>query len=221
MLIFNHISLAYQHKILLDDCSGTIQSGQRIVMTGLSGSGKSLLLKVLASLIPATQGQLTLHHQSFNDMSPAVWRSKIGFIQQVPELTEANVLANLQLPYQFNFYKNQSFDKNWHIKQLQRLGKNADFLQQSSQNLSGGERQFVNLLRCLQLSPEILLLDEPTSALDPLSRELVENLVLDWQADNPMRSLVWVSHDTQQIDKILSGFGIHWQMQAGKLCYSV
>lgn len=217
MIEFTNIRLLINDKLLLNQCTGCVQSGDIIVLTGLSGSGKSLLLQILSSLIQPTQGILTLNGRTLTDIRPMMWRNKVGFIQQQPILVDGDVLTNLQLPFSFAFYKNQTFDKDWCLAQLTRLGKTADFLSQDSQTLSGGERQLVNLLRCLQLNPQYLLLDEPTSALDPVSKQQFEAIVWDWLQQDKQRACLWISHDKQQIDKILVNGGHHWQMQQGKL----
>lgn len=217
MLKFDNICLMLDNKLLLNHCSGQVQQGEKIILTGFSGSGKSLLLKILSSLVAPTSGTITLNGKKLSEISPKNWRSNIGFIQQQPMLIDGTVLENLQLPFSFHFYKKQIFNEQWHIQQLATLGKNADFLQQNSQHLSGGERQFVNLLRCLQLNPTYLLLDEPTSALDSISKESFENLLFNWLNGNNQRACVWISHDNEQVEKILAIGGKSWRMEQGKL----
>ena len=83
---------------------------------------------------------------------------------------------------------------------LSNLGKAGDFLSKRVENLSGGEKQIVTLLRALSLSPELLCLDEPTSALDQttalrLERFLLENFTGAW---------VWVTHLPDQATRISS-----------------
>lgn len=222
MLNFQQISLVIGDKNLLQNCTATIKSGELIVLTGSSGSGKSLLLRILAGLITPTTGQLFWQtadnqEQNFSDIPPPIWRATIGFIQQTPELIDGTVLQNLQLPYTFKFYQNQKFNPNWHLARLTNLGKTHDFLQKSSATLSGGEKQLVNILRCLQLNPRLLLLDEPTSALDSHSRDLVENLVLNWQQKNPHRAMIWISHDSEQQQRFITHGATHWVMANGIL----
>lgn len=222
MLTFQNISLKINAQALLQNCFGKIQTGEFVVLTGTSGSGKSLLLRILAGLIMPTTGQLFWQNtqgqnQAFTDISPQVWRSQIGFIQQTPELMDGTVLQNLQLPYTFKFYQNQEFKEDWLLEKLSQLGKPADFLQKPATTLSGGEKQLVNILRCLQLSPQLLLLDEPTSALDSHSRDLVENLVQTWQSENPSRVVIWISHDNEQQARFIANGATHWLMDKGVL----
>lgn len=220
MLTFQNINLNIETKSLIKNASGEILPSDNIVLTGNSGSGKSLLLKILASIMAYNSGAMTWQNQSVTELSPAAWRHHIGYIHQMPALIEGNVLQNLQLPFTLKFYQNSglSFDVEWHIERLTAMGKTADFLQQPSSTLSGGERQLINLLRCLQLSPSVLLLDEPTAALDATTSQHVEQLVINWQKAAENRACVWVTHDTSQHKRLLRLNAVkNWQMNRGTL----
>ena len=81
-------------------------------------------------------------------------------------------------------------------------------------HLSGGERQLVNTLRLLQLEPRVLLLDEPTAALDVDTAAQLVALLADWVQKSKQRTVLWVTHDTQDILPLADQ---HWHMQAGVL----
>ena len=102
----------------------------------------------------------------------------------------------------------------WHIAQLEHMQRSADFLYQDTNYLSGGERQLVNTLRLLQLSPQVLLLDEPTAALDVDTSAQLVQLLMGWLQLDRRRTLLWVTHDTQDIMPYANH---HWHMQAGML----
>lgn len=216
MLLFDNISLKIDDKTLIYPTSGEVLANKLIVLTGSSGSGKSLLLRLFSSLLAPTTGQILWQNQPLSQITPSRWRSEIGFIQQHSELIDGTVLDNLALPFSLNFYKNQKFNMDFHIPLLEKLGKSTSFLQQASHNLSGGERQIVNLLRCLQLQPKLLLLDEPTSALDSHRATQVVNILIKWQ-QHSQHSIIWISHDTAQIEQLLANNAQHWQMDNGRL----
>ena len=214
--------LSSPHRALIKGVSGELLSGQITVLTGASGSGKSVLLRVLAGLLPMSTGDIHLRsdatpHQrdeSIHATSPITWRKQVALLAQQPQLLEGNVLENLKMPYALDAHQTQSFDINWHLTQLASLNKNADFLQQEANHLSGGERQLVNTLRLLQLNPRVLLLDEPTAALDIDTSAQLVSLLMRWLQANTQRSLLWVTHDTKDIMPLASR---HWHMQAGVL----
>ena len=205
---------SFDKKALINAATGTLLSGQVTVLTGHSGSGKSVLLRVLAGLSPLAAGDIYYQNSSIHDTSPIQWRAQIALLAQQPQLLEGSVLDNLQLPYTLQAYRQDHFDIDWHVDQLVQLDRPADFLQQSALHLSGGERQIVNTLRLLQLNPKVLLLDEPTSALDADTSAKLVQLLINWLHAKPQHTLLWVTHDTQDI---LSIADKHWHMQAGVL----
>jgi putative ABC transport system ATP-binding protein len=92
---------------------------------------------------------------------------------------------------------------NW----LGDFARSERLLDQSVQELSGGEQQIVALIRAMLLRPCVLLLDEPTAALDAAATEQFEQLVLSWHSDTAespaaTRGLVWTSHDVAQLRRV-------------------
>lgn len=214
--------LSPHSRILINGASGKLLSGQVTVLTGASGSGKSVLLRVLAGLLPMTTGDTYLrsdatpnqNHKSIHTASPTDWRKHVALLAQHPQLLEGSVLENLKMPYDLQAHRTQSFDMAWHISQLETLNRHSDFLQQEAHHLSGGERQLVNTLRLLQLNPQVLLLDEPTAALDIDTSAQLVNLLMNWLQADTQRTLLWVTHDTKDIMPLAHR---HWRMQAGVL----
>ncbi|PKH64192.1 ABC transporter ATP-binding protein [Psychrobacter sp. 4Dc] len=209
-------------RMLISGASGTLLSGQVTVLTGASGSGKSVLLRVLAGLLPMSNGTVRLRNDGklssdyydIHKTAPVLWRQQIALLAQHPQLLDGSVLENLQMPYQLHAHQSQTFDRDWHVAQLEHLDRSAYFLQQDAKHLSGGERQLVNTLRLLQLSPQVLLLDEPTAALDMDTSAQLVNLLISWLHADAQRTLLWVTHDTKDIMPLANR---HWHMQAGVL----
>ena len=251
MLTFDRLSITPQlserqpsPKILVNNASGQLHSGQLTVLTGASGSGKSVLLKALAGLSPIHSGEVyydsgadRIQHtghaahaphptpspylrthsptrQPLSSTTPTHWRAKVALLAQHPILIEGSALDNLKLPYRLQAHQKQRFDISWHQQQLARLGRDASLLTQTAAQLSGGERQLINTLRLLQLDPCVLLLDEPTAALDGDTAQQLIALLLYWLHESPQRTLLWVTHDTRSI---LPQADQHWQMRAGVL----
>jgi putative ABC transport system ATP-binding protein len=213
--------LSIHDRTLISGASGTLLSGQVTVLTGASGSGKSVLLRVLAGLLPMNSGTVRLHddtssnvYHDIHETAPIRWRQQVALLAQHPQLLDGSVLENLQMPYQLHAHQPQTFDRDWHVAQLEHLDRSADFLQQDAKHLSGGERQLVNTLRLLQLSPQVLLLDEPTAALDIDTSAQLVNLLINWLHADAQRTLLWVTHDTKDIMPLANR---HWHMQASVL----
>ena len=200
--------------LLLDNASGQLLAGQLTVLTGPSGSGKSVLLRLLAGLTTISTGDIHLSGTSIFATAPTHWRARIALLGQHPQLVEGSVLDNLQLPYTLNAHHHSTFDEQWHLRQLSHLQRDEQLLHQSTAYLSGGERQLINVLRLLQLQPQVLLLDEPTAALDPQTAADLIKLLVKWLHDDSNRALLWITHD---IDSIMPFADSHWHMQAGQL----
>lgn len=215
-------ALSINNRALISGASGILLAGQVTVLTGASGSGKSVLLRVLAGLLPMTTGDVWLQsdaqksdtRNSIHETAPMHWRSQVALLAQQPQLLEGSVIDNLQLPYRLANHQHKHFNIDWHIEQLEHLERTPDFLQQDANTLSGGERQLVNTLRLLQLNPQVLLLDEPTAALDVDTSAKLVHLLINWLRREPTRTLLWVTHDTQDIMPLADK---HWHMDAGVL----
>lgn len=215
-------NLSYQtsdDRILLHPTNIRVNQGDRIGLHGLSGSGKSVLLRTLALLNCPSSGEIYWQDQPISQLSGKAvqqYRTQVAYVQQQANLINGSVEDNLRLPYQLAVYHQQQADPQQWLKMLQQIERKEDFLRQESENLSGGERQLVCLMRILQLSPQILLLDEPTSALDPESTQQVEQLINHWLQNNPQRAYIWISHNPDQLQRIASQ---QWKMNAGKLYF--
>lgn len=181
---------------VLNDISFTVQKGEFLAIVGPSGSGKSTLLYCLSSLLPPTEGEVTIGGQS-----PYAWnaeklarfrRKQIGFIfQQFQLIPSLSAYDNMVLPGTLNGrrIKQEAVDAL-----AERLVLKAD-LRQPIDALSGGEQQKVAIGRTILANPEIIYLDEPTSALDSHSRAIVMAL-LQGLVDQG-KTLVMVTHDLE------------------------
>ena len=173
------ISLGYQRgrgplTTVLSDFSLQLQAGEVVALLGPSGVGKSSLLRVLAGLQKATQGQVQVHNTVLTGPHP-----RLSFMFQDPSLlpwlsVEDNVGFGLDFKHQPKISK---FEKHQRIDQaLAEVGLHHA-KKALPRELSGGMAQRVALARSLARQPEILLLDEPFSALDEITRSEMQELL--------------------------------------------
>ncbi|MDY0272532.1 MAG: ATP-binding cassette domain-containing protein [Advenella sp.] len=201
--------------MLVKPASCIIQRGDRIVLSGGSGSGKSVFCRLLALLDPPDQGRIFFNRQLVTQADIPHYRSRVAYIRQRPVLLKGTVQENLMFPFALRINREHHFSPKKITRFLSIIDKPDSFLQKNAADLSGGERQLVCLLRVLQLDPVILLLDEPTSALDRNMVMQVELLINKWmQLHDEARAYVWISHDEPQKQRV--GRQV-WRMNAGVL----
>lgn len=200
---------------LLKPTDFKLRGGDRVAITGSSGSGKSVFLRTLALLDAPSSGEIRWRNQPVSNPQIPHYRSRICYIAQRPALLDGTVEDNLRFPYSLKTLSHQRFDVQRACNLLKQAGKPESFLQKTASDLSGGESQVVSLIRAIQLDPQVLLLDEPTAALDPQSSREVESLVSGWiESEGPSRAYIWVSHDHEQARRMSN---IRLQMHAGVL----
>ena len=164
----HHLSLTYHsmecETLALDDISFDIQPGEFVSIIGPSGCGKTTILSIIAGLLPASSGKVLVDGEE-----PSTKNTKCGYMFQRDNLLpwrsiEKNVFLGLEVQG-----KKTSETKDYALNLLDKYGL-ADFKRKRPDELSGGMRQRVSLIRTLALNPSILLLDEPFSALDYQTR---------------------------------------------------
>ncbi|MFP3800382.1 ATP-binding cassette domain-containing protein [Paraburkholderia sp. SIMBA_027] len=206
---------AQRDQVLLQPADFALHGGERVVLTGPSGSGKSVFLRALALLDPLDGGTVRWHGEAVARAQIPSYRRHIAYLRQRPALIDGSVEDNLRYPYSLAVYRDSRFDAARVHALFDATGRGADFLTRAASELSGGEAQIVALVRVLQLDPEALLLDEPTASLDPESAREVEALVEQWfELRRETRATVWISHDPAQAARVGTR---HITMRAGVL----
>jgi putative ABC transport system ATP-binding protein len=188
------------HIPLLNPTDFSLMGGDRVAVTGPSGSGKSVFLRGLAMLDALDGGQLFWRNQRVSGPGIPAYRRHVSYIAQRPAMLEGTVEDNLRYPFSLKVYQGQVFDRAGALRLAQQAGRDDRFFGKHSSELSGGEAQIAALIRVLQLAPDVLLLDEPTAALDPDSSREIEALVSAWfnAGKHNQRAYIWVSHDQEQ-----------------------
>ncbi len=195
LLQLKNIGFQVGQKIILDNVQIDLYPGEFKLITGPSGCGKSTLLKIISSLLPPSCGEILFAGQNINTILPEKYRQQVSYCTQTPALFGNNVYDNLFFPYQI---RNQSFDKKKILDDLSYFSLPDSILEKGINELSGGEKQRVSLIRNLQFLPQILLLDEITSALDEQNKIKVNELIHQLAVKNNI-AILWVTHDQDEI----------------------
>jgi len=174
-----------------------VAQGETLSVLGQSGTGKSVLLKILIGLQQPDSGSVCIHGQEINGLSRHQLneiRKKIGFLFQNSALYDSmTVEQNVAFPLERHSQSTGAERKKRVRELLSTVGMERD-LDKLPGQMSGGMQKRVGLARALALSPDILLFDEPTSGLDPITASEIDALILKMQKEANMTSIV-VTHD--------------------------
>lgn len=175
-----------------------IVRGENIAILGKSGSGKSVLIKMIVGLLKADKGELMVLGKQVNQLEGKeldALRLRVGFSFQSSALYDSmDVFQNLAFPLTMNV-KNLSKQEVAHAveESLDSVGL-KDKINQMPSDLSGGQRKRIGIARTLMLKPEIMLFDEPTSGLDPITSSEINELINDLQEKYQTSSII-ITHD--------------------------
>lgn len=204
LLELKNINLTYQtlkaETEAIKDITFSVDKGEFVSIVGPSGSGKTTILSIIAGLLKATSGEILLDGEKLNGIS-----TNIGYMFQRDNLFEwLTVLQNVKLGLKINSKKNcLSQEKLLELLQKYEL---SGFEKARPNELSGGMRQRVSLIRTLALNPKLLLLDEPFSALDYQTRLAVQNDIYSI-IKSEHKTAILVTHDISEAismsDKII------------------
>lgn len=198
-LRIDRLTVRFDGRTVIDGLSLALGQGQRAVITGASGTGKSTVLRCVLGFVSSFEGRILIDGERVS--APSIWklRTRMSYVAQEPQLGTERVRDVLERP--FGYRANAALRSNLARvpELLDRLLLSADLLEKEMAVLSGGEKQRVAIAAALLLGRGILLLDEATSALDRSARVAVAALL---SAESALTVLA-VAHDAA--DMPLSG----------------
>jgi phospholipid/cholesterol/gamma-HCH transport system ATP-binding protein len=189
---------SFGSQMVLNGISLAVSRGETLAVLGRSGTGKSVLLRLVIGLEKPDSGSIRIHGQDIAGLAldqMGEIRKKMGFVFQQAALYDSlTVEQNVAFPMQHHKKDISKAERSDRVRQLlAEVGMEGNLAKMPS-DISGGMQKRVGLARALALEPDILLLDEPTAGLDPISSAEIDDLVLKLQQEHHMASIV-VTHD--------------------------
>lgn len=183
---------------ILKDVNLEIFKGENMAVLGRSGSGKSVLIKILIGLLLPDKGEVKVLGQKVDKLTGEnlnALRLRIGFSFQNSALYDSmSVQKNLEFPLKMNIKNLSKQEITKRVEEVLIAVGLEDKLYVMPSELSGGQRKRIGIARTLILKPEIMMYDEPTSGLDPITCQEIINLINDVQKMYNTTSII-ITHD--------------------------
>jgi putative ABC transport system ATP-binding protein len=196
MIEYKDVRLVFDGKVVIDSLTFQIARGEKVVVFGKSGCGKSSLLGLLLGFTQPETGVVNFNGVTVNESN--IWdvRKNIAYIDQDSSLGRGQVLEGIRniFQYKVNSHLRVSDSDIYQLLDFLELGR--EIVEQNISNLSGGERQRIAIAISILLQRDIYLLDEVTSALDAH----LKKKVADYFISRNDITLLIVSHDTVWMD---------------------
>lgn len=175
-----------------------LHKGENVVVLGRSGTGKSVLIKIIIRLLEQDSGQVTVMGQAVEDLDVEGLRElrlKVGFCFQHGALYDSMTISeNLNFPLERNEPGMSAKERNRRIDLVLEAVGLSQTKDQMPSELSGGQRKRIGIARTLILRPDIMLYDEPTAGLDPITCTEINNLINEVQHRFKTSSII-ITHD--------------------------
>lgn len=199
MIRFEGITKSFGKRAILRGVNLEIEKGKTTVIFGVSGGGKSTIIKHMVGLLKPDSGAIFYNNERMDNADEPTWRElrkKIGFLFQSGALFDSmNIRDNVAFPM-VEHQKLTQKELDYKIdEKLTMVGLDPSIVKSLyPEELSGGMRKRVGLARTLALEPEVILYDEPTSGLDPVTSDFITQMICRLRDEIGMTSVL-ISHD--------------------------
>jgi len=217
LIQFREATYGVNGRALLGPLSLSVGEGERLVLLGKSGAGKTTALRLINALLLPSAGEVLVSGRSTRDWDPVRLRRSIGYvIQEIGLFPHMSVEKNVGLvPRLERWPAKRVRERVGELLQLVGLPP-GEFGRRLPHELSGGQRQRVGVARALAADPPMLLCDEPFGAVDPLARQ---ELQIEFRslAERLGKTVVFVTHDVREAMAIASRIAL---LDQGRLVFA-
>ena len=200
----HRLSKSFGEQRVLDRVDLRVARGETLTVLGRSGTGKSVMLKLLIGLQRPDSGEIEINGEEITMMQLDELnriRKRVGFLFQNAALYDSlTAEENVAFPLRRHTDMTNGERRDRVSELLSRVGMD-EAREKMPADLSGGMKKRVGLARALALDPEIMLLDEPTAGLDPIAASEINDLIRELQRERNISSIV-VTHDMRSVEKV-------------------
>lgn len=215
MIRLEHVTKSFDNQKVLDDFSISIEEGEFLTVIGRSGCGKTTMLKTINGLHRPEQGRVYVEGKDISKEDLIAVRRKIGYVIQnkglFPHMT---VEKNITYVPVISGKKEKKANHELACRLIKTVGLDPVMLSRYPSELSGGQQQRVGIARALAADAKILLMDEPFGALDEITKQAMQDEILNLQKKLGI-TIVFITHDIREAMKLGSRVLV---MDKGKLC---
>ena len=201
---FKHVQMRFGERIIHKDLNFSIEESETLTILGPSGTGKTLIFKMLIGLLRPTAGEIYFRGERIDTLAEKDFisiRKNIGMLFQGAALFDSlSVYENVAYSLREAGIKDESKIKSTVLRCLSFVDL-EDFSSRFPLQLSGGQKKRVGLARALASSPAVILFDEPTTGLDPTSAKLIDDLIIRLRDEEGITSVV-ITHDMASARRI-------------------
>src|SRR6516162_4526978 len=199
-IVIEKIHKSFADQKVLNGITLRVCAGETVAVLGRSGTGKSVLLRLMIRLLPIDSGSICITGKEINTLNEHelyAIRKKVGFLFQQAALYDSlTVRENVAFPLARHVKKITATERDCQVRELLASVEMDRDLDKLPSQISGGMQKRVGLARALVLNPEVLLFDEPTAGLDPITANEISNLILELKKKRKMTAVV-VTHDVR------------------------
>lgn len=204
MIEFKNIKKSFGDKVVLNDVSHVMETGKCNLIIGTSGSGKTVLQKVLVGLFEPDHGEIVYDGMNFTDMTQ---EQRKELRQQIGMLFQGSALFDSMTVEQNVMFPLDMFSPMSHSEKIKRVNEVLDRVNLKDANkkfpaeISGGMKKRVGIARAIVLNPKYLFCDEPNSGLDPQTSMVIDKLIYAITKEFNMTTVI-NTHDMNSVMEI-------------------
>jgi phospholipid/cholesterol/gamma-HCH transport system ATP-binding protein len=196
IIVFDHVSLAFDDKQILRDVSFTLKTGHTKIFLGASGAGKSTILRLILGLLKPDSGRIFVNGDRVDNMKEDDLmrvRADLGMVFQEGALFDSLTVRENVGYKLFEESDVPMDDVNRRVEEVLGFVRLGEFIDRMPSELSGGQRRRVAIARAMTAKPRILLYDEPTTGLDPITSLTIDEEIIKLRDIEGVSSIV-VTH---------------------------